>query len=220
MGCAQAGDEGTVKLETLNEYQQAAWEFAVYPNAGSNLVYAALGLGEVGEFQNQVKKVYRDDGGRVTEERRRAMLKELGDLMWYFAALCTELDCKLGQVMESWVRMNMIGGHDLKLSVLSRYASYTGLIAHSLGAQALKLGCIGDIQITVHNNYLKYEVGSGESRSYIRGAICVYIPEAVIIIERLADFLGSSLREVCESNIAKLKSRAEDNQLHGDGDDR
>jgi NTP pyrophosphatase (non-canonical NTP hydrolase) len=84
---------------TLNDYQVAARRTAIYPNKGSNLNYPALGLaGEVGEYCNKLKKVYRDDDGVLTEEKRQALIRELGDCLWYIAASASELNVVLSEV--------------------------------------------------------------------------------------------------------------------------
>ena len=60
-----------------------------------------LGLaGETGETSEKLKKAIRDDGGIVTEERRAAIKKELGDVLWYIAALSTELNLDLQEIAE------------------------------------------------------------------------------------------------------------------------
>ena len=75
----------------LSEYQERSRATAVYPDAGSNLTYPALGLcGEAGEAAEKVKKAIRDDGGELTPERRAALAAELGDVLWYVAQLATE----------------------------------------------------------------------------------------------------------------------------------
>ena len=75
----------------FSEYQARSRETAIYPNAGDNIVYPALGLcGEAGETAEKVKKAIRDDGGTLTEERREAIAAELGDVLWYVAQLATE----------------------------------------------------------------------------------------------------------------------------------
>lgn len=80
----------------LNEYQEKAREFAVYPDLGNNIVYPALGLaGESGEVANQVKKVLRDDKGEISVSRGYALLDELGDCLWYVANLAAELEIDL-----------------------------------------------------------------------------------------------------------------------------
>ena len=74
----------------FSEYQEQARITAIYPNKGQNLAYPALGLGEVGEIQNNVKKVYRDDSGVLTDQRRLDIKKECGDVLWYLSALADE----------------------------------------------------------------------------------------------------------------------------------
>ncbi len=84
---------------SFDEYQRRSAETAVYPEAGRNLAYPTLGLaGETGEVAEKVKKVLRDHGGTVSEETRAALRKELGDVLWYVAALCRELRLDLGDV--------------------------------------------------------------------------------------------------------------------------
>ena len=84
----------------FDEYQQGARTTAVYPGKGEgNFVYAALGLaGETGEICEKIKKCIRDDGGRMTEDRKQLLRKELGDVLWYLATLCSELGFKFEDV--------------------------------------------------------------------------------------------------------------------------
>jgi|SRR5687768_1805119 len=70
---------------------------AIYPEAGLGaplaLLYVACGLaGEAGETANKVKKIVRDDAGRVTDARRDQIVKELGGTFWYWLRLCAELN--------------------------------------------------------------------------------------------------------------------------------
>ena len=83
----------------LSDYQQRSRVTAVYPDAGSNLTYPALGLcGEAGEAAEKVKKAIRDDGGQLTPERREALAAELGDVLWYVAQLATEAGLDLDRI--------------------------------------------------------------------------------------------------------------------------
>jgi NTP pyrophosphatase (non-canonical NTP hydrolase) len=83
----------------FSEYQTRSRETAVYPDAGNNIVYPALGLcGEAGETAEKVKKAIRDDAGTLTEERREAIAAELGDVLWYVAQLATEADLDLEEI--------------------------------------------------------------------------------------------------------------------------
>lgn len=90
---------------TFDEYQAASRETAQYPDMGRNLAYPTLGLaGEAGEVAERVKKMYRDDGGKLTDQRRDAIKAELGDVLWYVAALCWELGINMREVAEYNVR--------------------------------------------------------------------------------------------------------------------
>jgi NTP pyrophosphatase (non-canonical NTP hydrolase) len=87
-------------LVDLSEYQRLSRSTAKYPRHEA-LTYPALGLaGEAGEFADHAKKVIRDDGGEVTPQRRKAMAKELGDVLWYVAQLASELDLELEQIAQ------------------------------------------------------------------------------------------------------------------------
>ena len=69
--------------------------------------YSGLGLaGEGGEIANNLKKIIRDDGGVVTGDRRLALTKELGDVLWYVANLATDIGVSLSFVAsENLVRL-------------------------------------------------------------------------------------------------------------------
>jgi len=85
----------------LSDYQRRSRTTAVYPDAGDNLTYPALGLcGEAGECAEKVKKAIRDDGGALTDERRTALAAELGDVLWYTAQLATEAGLELDRIAE------------------------------------------------------------------------------------------------------------------------
>lgn len=60
------------------------------------IIWNALGLaGEAGEVVDMVKKGLLHRHGLDKEK----MIKELGDCLWYIAALCTKLGVDLGDVM-------------------------------------------------------------------------------------------------------------------------
>ena len=85
-------------IRSFDDYQAAAVLTAVYPD-DIRILYPALGLaGEAGEVANKVKKIYRDDGGQVTDDRRVQIAKELGGVLWYVATVCTDLNLNLGDV--------------------------------------------------------------------------------------------------------------------------
>ena len=85
----------------LSEYQHLSRRTAEYPR-DAWLAYPALGLsGEAGEEAEHAKKAIRDDNGQITEERRAAMAKELGDVLWYVSQLATELGLELDEIADA-----------------------------------------------------------------------------------------------------------------------
>ncbi len=83
----------------LSEYQSRSRGTAVYPDAGDNLLYPTLGLcGEAGEVAEKIKKMIRDDEGVLTDERRSALSKELGDVLWYLAQIASEAGLELAAI--------------------------------------------------------------------------------------------------------------------------
>ena len=84
----------------FNEYQAKAIQTAVYPEKGTNsklaLAYTSLGLGnEAGEVQGKLKKFLRGDFD-LDQEKRLAILDEIGDVLWYCASVAEELGFNLG----------------------------------------------------------------------------------------------------------------------------
>jgi NTP pyrophosphatase (non-canonical NTP hydrolase) len=83
----------------FSEYQSLSRRTATYPHAGEDMTYPALGLcGEAGEVAEKVKKTIRDDGGVLSDERREALSRELGDVLWYLAQLATEAGLELESI--------------------------------------------------------------------------------------------------------------------------
>jgi NTP pyrophosphatase (non-canonical NTP hydrolase) len=86
----------------LSDYQARSRRTATYPGAGENIVYPTLGLaGEAGEVAEKVKKLLRDDGGILSEERRAALAAELGDVLWYVAQVATEAGLDLEDIAQA-----------------------------------------------------------------------------------------------------------------------
>lgn len=86
----------------FREYEEKAKETALYPRIGENVIYPTLGLvGEAGEIANKVKKIERDQGGILTEETKKMLLDEAGDVLWYVSQLARELGGSLEDVARS-----------------------------------------------------------------------------------------------------------------------
>lgn len=86
----------------FKEFNDLVNTTAIYPARGANLVYPALGLcGEAGEVAEKVKKIMRDQAGVTTPENRAAILKELGDVLWYVTATAFECGYTLQEVADA-----------------------------------------------------------------------------------------------------------------------
>jgi NTP pyrophosphatase (non-canonical NTP hydrolase) len=85
----------------FTEYQTKARATAKYPIIGHGVIYPTLGLtNEAGEVAGKIKKIFRDKDGVIGEAEREALKSELGDVLWYVAQVCTELELSLDQVAE------------------------------------------------------------------------------------------------------------------------
>ena len=85
----------------FKDYQKKSRKTALYPNRGKNFVYPTLGLaGEAGEIAEKIKKVFRDDGGKITKEKKEDLEKELGDVLWYLSQIATEVALKLDKIAD------------------------------------------------------------------------------------------------------------------------
>lgn len=101
----------------FKEYQNEAKKTAVYPGMcvvvedyrgmcdtdlrRVDYLYPLLGLmGESGEVCEKIKKIVRDGFGHISIGQREELKKEIGDILWYIAMLCKELDIDMNEVAE------------------------------------------------------------------------------------------------------------------------
>ena len=88
----------------------------IYPDH-AKYTYAALGLAsEAGEVAGKIKKYVRGDYESIDEIREK-VIDELGDVLWYVAALALELDTSLEEIKDknaekllNRLRLNKIKG--------------------------------------------------------------------------------------------------------------
>lgn len=85
-------------MADFNSYQRSAARTAIYPEQ-HKVLYPALGLaGEAGEVANKVKKIIRDGADKLPKDWREQLASEIGDVLWYCAALATDLNLSLGTI--------------------------------------------------------------------------------------------------------------------------
>jgi NTP pyrophosphatase (non-canonical NTP hydrolase) len=84
---------------TFKQYQNEAQRTAIYRES-LRVLYPTMGLGEVGEVQGKIKKVFRDKEGQFDEDTKKEIGKELGDVLWYVAILARDLDLDLEDIAQ------------------------------------------------------------------------------------------------------------------------
>ncbi|KKR42504.1 MAG: hypothetical protein UT76_C0021G0003 [Candidatus Woesebacteria bacterium GW2011_GWB1_40_12] len=87
----------------FNEYQKKSRKHAFYPNQNSPdaFRYLIYGItGEAGELAEHFKHALRDEGDELTEDRKFKIIKELSDVLWYVANICTELGVDFNEIPE------------------------------------------------------------------------------------------------------------------------
>ncbi|MDP1547759.1 MAG: nucleoside triphosphate pyrophosphohydrolase family protein, partial [Anaerolineales bacterium] len=86
----------------FTDYQTKSRATAKYPAIGHAVIYPTLGLvNEAGEVAGTIKKIFRDKSGVIGAAEREALKAELGDVLWYLAQTCTELEISLDEVAEA-----------------------------------------------------------------------------------------------------------------------
>ena len=86
------------KLAWEATYKQFTRETAQYPKE-VEMEYLMLGLAnEVGEVLGKYKKYLRGDK-MIRQDFEKALVSEMGDVMWYFVRICDMLDVTLYEVM-------------------------------------------------------------------------------------------------------------------------
>jgi len=82
----------------FNTYQDDAVKTAIYPDT-HKILYPALGMaGEAGEVANKVKKIIRDGQGNLPDDWRDQLAGEIGDVLWYCAALARDINMPLALI--------------------------------------------------------------------------------------------------------------------------
>lgn len=90
---------------TFDQYQKQAITTKIY-DPSIAIPYCVLGItGEAGEVAEKVKKILRDDfdfykQGIIPDHKKEELGKEIGDVLWYLAALCDELDISISDIAQ------------------------------------------------------------------------------------------------------------------------
>lgn len=87
---------------TFDEYQAQAQETAItHPDPMMDKTIWAMGVaGEAGEVIEKWKKIVAYHDGQITDEDKKELGKELGDVVWYIAIFAQSLNLSLDDLMK------------------------------------------------------------------------------------------------------------------------
>ena len=78
---------------SFQEFQNLAEQYIPTVECVPPLAYATMSLtGEAGEVAEKVKRIYRGDPAAKNLNYDEEIIKELGDVLWCVAAICTALN--------------------------------------------------------------------------------------------------------------------------------
>jgi len=187
---------------TFKEYAEAIKPFAIYPGhtlgdlgyLHPGLQYVILGLlEETGEVAGVVKKCMRDSGSDYTPAVREKMVKELGDVLWYY----TQLLYHLGLTEEDGVPPR----------AMTKQNPQTVSEKMQTAVMEMCLCCRGIYRTVAAEPADKARQVA--STSYFLSAWA-----------QVVQLFGLSVQEIMQANIAKLQSRLNRGVISGSGDDR
>ena len=136
--------------------------------------------------------------------RRECIVKELGDVMWYMAAICRELNTSIGAVAE--------GSGDS--------SPFTGELATQDPMESLLVGYqyIGNIAGSVKKAIRDDNNTITQNRKHV---ILFNITGLLLTVNRaMCRHVGTTMKEVLQANIQKIQSRLARGVIKGEGDNR
>lgn len=88
-------------MKLIQEYDNFVKTTKFYPEH-RKIEYPVLGIcGESGEAAEKVKKTIRDYNETFDDERKVALLKELGDILWYVVATAQDMGYSFKDVIDT-----------------------------------------------------------------------------------------------------------------------
>jgi NTP pyrophosphatase (non-canonical NTP hydrolase) len=84
----------------FEKYQMESRKSAVYAQ-DNKVIRVALGLSaECGEVVEQIRNRYNINADYQNIEFKKRIKKELGDLLWYFSNLCSDMSMSMEEIAE------------------------------------------------------------------------------------------------------------------------
>ncbi len=171
---------------TFNEYKEAAYVFAVYPRE-LQIMYPMLGLnGEIAELVAAM-----NDAEETNSQALRKVQDEIGDILWYVAALATDLDMEFEGLIKDYTntKNNYVANALLDLFVAA------GLLSNTV------------------KKILRDE-------EMDRDMLYLLLAMTLTRVATLCDIMGLDPDEIASQNLSKLQGRFTRGTIHGNGDER
>src|SRR5271168_3331670 len=88
---------------TFEEYQKRALTTVISSgDLFKDSLHWVLGInGEAGEVAEKVKKIIRDKDGKMTNQDKQELAKEVGDVLWYLAVFAHDLGFSLDGIAQA-----------------------------------------------------------------------------------------------------------------------
>ena len=86
----------------FDEYQKRALTTVLTTDDEfKDMLHWVLGInGESGEIAEKVKKIIRDKDGVVSDDDKKELAKEIGDVLWYLAVFADQLGVSLDDIAD------------------------------------------------------------------------------------------------------------------------
>lgn len=183
---------------TLEEYHARTRDTASYP---AGITYPVLGLiSEIGELAGQVAKSIRDDGGKITPERRVNLTKEIGDVLW----MCAAVSHETGSLLSEAIRCSDFS--ELSRRAVKRLDS--GSIITEMVDEAWRI-----MRSASEGGWRRFKSNTG-------GEVQYAIEKVVDALVDFAAYYRIDIGQVANENIAKLADRKRRGVIAGSGDNR
>lgn len=215
----------------LNDYQREASGTAIYPGRMSphGMMYCALKMnGEAGELADhiviaKVSEGFKPGSVGLRPDRLSLIIKEVGDVMWYLAAMADELETDLKFIFggEPIIIEDGVLALDTEALVLN---AVVGQIAEQLG-KAMRDDGYGMPDGYVPGALRVGEAGNGKpvTRHLTverRSTILKHMRDAMKSLLFICAEMDIPLQLALEINIKKLAARKAKGTLSGSGDNR
>lgn len=199
---------------TFSEYQEMAYRTAKYLEP-VKITYPLLGLvGEAGEVCELIKKWLRRDNGTELLDTEK-LAKELGDVLWYLAALCTDLGIELAP-NDGIDRTTICAWETTRTQYRSKQLEQLNYIPRNALGLDRRVAVLVDIVNDFTDAGFSMTDAPIEQIEYVHEGV----DDVLYAIVVLSKFCKQSLAEIAQLNLDKLHDRERRGVIQGDGDER